>query len=94
MIKNHVRLGYDLLKDMEFPCRSRDYYQQSDERLDGSCYPRRGLKEAEIRIEARILAVAYVEEPCLLSSLRETLPGRQPLGEIRRKKAFNMTVGG
>jgi len=61
LIKEHVRLGYDILKDVESPWPLAEIVLQHHERLDGSGYPR-GLKGEEILIEARILAVADVVE--------------------------------
>jgi len=60
-IKNHPQVSYDILKDIEFPWPIADIVLQHHERLDGSGYPR-GLKRKDIRIEARILAVADVVE--------------------------------
>jgi HD-GYP domain-containing protein (c-di-GMP phosphodiesterase class II) len=61
LIKEHVRLGYDILKDVESPWPLAEIVLQHHERMDGSGYPR-GLKGEEILIEARILAVADVVE--------------------------------
>jgi PAS domain S-box-containing protein len=61
LIREHVRLGYDILKDVESPWPLAEIVLQHHERLDGSGYPR-GLKGEEILIEARILAVADVVE--------------------------------
>ncbi|MFZ3116165.1 MAG: HD domain-containing phosphohydrolase [Syntrophales bacterium] len=57
----HVRLAYNILKDVESPWPLAEIVYQHHERLDGSGYPR-GLKGEEITIEARILAVADVVE--------------------------------
>ena len=61
LIREHVRLGYDILKDVESPWPLAEIVLQHHERMDGSGYPR-GLKVEEILIEARILAVADVVE--------------------------------
>jgi PAS domain S-box-containing protein len=61
LIREHVRLGYDILKDVESPWPLAEIVLQHHERMDGSGYPR-GLKGEEILIEARILAVADVVE--------------------------------
>jgi PAS domain S-box-containing protein/putative nucleotidyltransferase with HDIG domain len=88
LIKNHVRLGYDLLKDMEFPWPVAEIIYQHHERLDGSGYPR-GLKEGEIRIEARILAVAdVVEAMSSLRPYRESVGLEAALGEIEKNKGI------
>jgi HD-GYP domain-containing protein (c-di-GMP phosphodiesterase class II) len=61
LIKTHVRSGYDILKDIEFPWPVADVVLQHHERMDGSGYPQ-GLKGDDILLEARILAVADVVE--------------------------------
>jgi len=86
LIKNHVQIGYDLLKDVEFPWPVAEIIYQHHERLDGSGYPR-GLKEGEIRIEARILAVAdVVEAMSSLRPYRESVGLEAALGEIEKNK--------
>jgi PAS domain S-box-containing protein/putative nucleotidyltransferase with HDIG domain len=61
LIREHVRLGYEILKDVQSPWPLAEIVLQHHERMDGSGYPR-GLKGEEILIEARILAVADVVE--------------------------------
>jgi putative two-component system response regulator len=61
LIKNHVRTGYDILKQMEFPWPLADIILQHHERMDGSGYPQ-GLKNGQIMLQARILSVADVFE--------------------------------
>jgi PAS domain S-box-containing protein/putative nucleotidyltransferase with HDIG domain len=61
LIKEHPRTGYEILKGIEFPWNVVEIILQHHERLDGSGYPD-GLKEDEICIEAKILAVADVVE--------------------------------
>jgi HD-GYP domain-containing protein (c-di-GMP phosphodiesterase class II) len=88
LIKNHVRIGYDLLKDVEFPWPVAEIIYQHHERLDGSGYPR-GLKEGEIRIESRILAVAdVVEAMSSLRPYRESVGLKAALGEIEKNKGI------
>ena len=74
LIKEHVRLGYEILKDVESPWPLAEIVLQHHERMDGSGYPR-GLKGEEILIEARILAVADVVE-----SMASHRPYRPALG--------------
>jgi PAS domain S-box-containing protein/putative nucleotidyltransferase with HDIG domain len=74
LIREHVRLGYEILKDVESPWPLAEIIYQHHERMDGSGYPR-NLKGEEILIEARILAVADVVEA--MSSHR---PYRPALG--------------
>ena len=58
---SHPKVGYDILKDIEFPWPIADITYQHHEHMDGSGYPQ-GLKGDEICIEARIVAVADVVE--------------------------------
>jgi HD-GYP domain-containing protein (c-di-GMP phosphodiesterase class II) len=88
IIKSHPKIGYDILKSIEFSCPIAQTVFQHHERMDGSGYPR-GLSGEEILMEARILAVADVVEA--MSSFR---PYRIPLGinkalaEISGKKGI------
>jgi len=61
LIHVHPRVGYDILKEIEFPWPIAQIVLQHHERLNGSGYPF-GLKDVEICREARILAVADVVE--------------------------------
>jgi len=61
IVKTHPQLGYDLLKDIEFPWPVAQAILQHHERWNGSGYPS-GLKGEDIIIEARILSVADVVE--------------------------------
>lgn len=61
MIKTHSQTGYNLLKKIDFGYPVAGIILQHHERLDGSGYPK-GLKNDEILIEAKILAVADVVE--------------------------------
>jgi putative nucleotidyltransferase with HDIG domain len=61
LIKIHPQVGYDILKEIEFPWPVAQIVLQHHERMDGSGYPQ-GLLGEEIILEARILAVADVVE--------------------------------
>ena len=61
LIKAHSQVGYDILKDVEFPWPVAQAVLQHHERLNGSGYPA-GLTAEEIIPEARVLAVADVVE--------------------------------
>mgnify|MGYP001550304281 CR=1 FL=1 len=74
LIKEHPRRGYEILKNVEFPWPLAQTVLQHHERLDGSGYPH-GLKDSQIILEARILAVADTIEA--MSSHR---PYREALG--------------
>ncbi len=61
LIKDHAKIGYEILKEIEFPWPIAQIVFQHHERLDGSGYPQ-GLAGQNILLEARILAVADVVE--------------------------------
>lgn len=61
MIKSHARVGYDILKGIEFPWPVAEIAHQHHERIDGSGYPQ-GLKGDDICLDAKILGVADVVE--------------------------------
>jgi PAS domain S-box-containing protein len=64
LVKAHSQYSYDIMKDVESPWPLADIVYQHHERVNGSGYPR-GLKDEDILIEARILAVADVVEAIL-----------------------------
>ena len=74
LIKDHSKMGFNILKSIEFPWPVAQITLQHHERIDGSGYPQ-GLKGNDILLEARILAVADVVEA--MSSHR---PYRPSLG--------------
>jgi putative nucleotidyltransferase with HDIG domain len=86
IIKNHSKIGYDILRRIEFPWPVTQAILQHHERMDGSGYPS-GLSGEEIIIEARILGVADVVEA--MSSHRPYRPALglgSALAEISRGK--------
>ena len=74
LVKEHSRIGYDIIKDIEFPWPIARIVIQHHERMDGSGYPN-GLRGNDILLEARIMSVADVVEA--MSSHR---PYRPALG--------------
>ena len=74
IIKSHPRIGYDILKDIEFPWPIAQTVYHHHERVDGSGYPQ-GLPGEEIIIEARITAVADV-----IDAMASHRPYRPSLG--------------
>jgi len=74
VIRMHPQMGWEIMRDIEFPWPVADMIRQHHERLDGTGYPL-GLKGDEILLESRILAVADVFEA--ISSHR---PYRPALG--------------
>lgn len=88
MIKDHPRIGYEILKNIQFPWPVAHIILQHHERMDGSGYPD-GLLGDAILLEARILAVADVVEA--LSSHRPYRPAlgiEKALEEIRRGRGI------
>ncbi|MBC8264543.1 MAG: HD-GYP domain-containing protein, partial [Anaerolineales bacterium] len=73
LIKMHPQVGYDVLKEIEFPWPMAQIVLQHHERMDGSGYPA-GLSGEEILLEARILGVADVVEA--MASHRPYRPAR------------------
>ena len=61
VIKSHPRVGYEVLRNLEFDWPVAEVVLYHHERLDGSGYPS-GLRGDDIMIEARILAVVDVFE--------------------------------
>jgi len=61
LVKGHPQYGYEIIKNVESPWPLADIVRQHHERLNGSGYPL-GLKENDILLEARIIAVADVVE--------------------------------
>lgn len=74
LVKTHPTVGYELLKNIEFPWPLAEIIYMHHERMDGSGYPR-GIKANEIPIESRIIGVADTVEA--MSSHR---PYRAALG--------------
>jgi len=86
IIKTHPVVGYDILKNIDFPWPISQMVLQHHERLNGSGYPR-GLKGRDILMEARILGVAdVVEAMCYPRSYRAALTIEQAMEEIKRSE--------
>jgi PAS domain S-box-containing protein/putative nucleotidyltransferase with HDIG domain len=88
LIKEHVRTGYEMLKNVESPWPLAEIVYQHHERMNGSGYPR-SLKGDEILMEARILTVADVVEA--MASHRPYRPGlgiNAALNEIEKNRGI------
>lgn len=86
LIETHPQVGYDILKEIEFPWPVARILFQHHERMDGSGYPS-GISGEEILVEARILAVADVVEA--IASHRPYRPAlgiEKALEEISRNR--------
>jgi putative nucleotidyltransferase with HDIG domain len=88
IIKTHSQVGYDILKNIEFPWPIADIVVQHHERLDGSGYPAH-LKGDAILLEANIIIVADVVEA--MSSHRPYRPSHgidKAIAEITQNKGI------
>jgi len=86
LIKTHSQIGYDILKDIEFPWDIATMVLQHHERLDGSGYPL-GVTGERILLEARILTVSdVVEAMASHRPYRPSLGLDKALEEIESKK--------
>ena len=86
LIKTHPQIGYDILKNINFSGPVSRIMLQHHERMNGSGYPA-GIKDEEILLEARILAVADVIEA--MSSHRPYRPAlglEKALAEVDRHR--------
>jgi HD-GYP domain-containing protein (c-di-GMP phosphodiesterase class II) len=61
IVKAHPQVGYEVLKEIDFPYPVAEAVLQHHERINGSGYPA-GLMGDQIIIEAKILGVADVVE--------------------------------
>ena len=74
LVREHPRIGYELLRGIDFPWPVARVAHEHHERLDGTGYPR-GLIGDQICLEARIVAVADV-----VDSMSTHRPYRASLG--------------
>ena len=94
LVKDHVLVGYDILRTIEFPWHVAEIVLQHHERLDGSGYPT-GLKGSEIMVEAKILAVADVVESMMAHRPYRPARGREhAISEItaNKKKLYDARI--
>jgi len=85
IIKSHPEIGYEILKDIEFPWPIAQTVYQHHERIDGSGYPL-GLKDDKIIIEAKITAVAdVVDAMASHRPYRPSLGVSEALSEIEKQ---------
>jgi HD-GYP domain-containing protein (c-di-GMP phosphodiesterase class II) len=87
LIKEHSRIGYEILKDVESPWPLAQIVNQHHERMNGSGYPR-SLKGDEILVESQILAVADVVE-----AMASHRPYRPALGIVAALKEIENNKG-
>jgi putative nucleotidyltransferase with HDIG domain/PAS domain S-box-containing protein len=88
IIKMHPELGYNLLKDLEFPWPVAQAVLQHHERWNGSGYPY-GSSAEDIIVEARIIAVADVVEAMLSPRPYGKAVGiDEALGELNKERGI------
>ncbi|MCX5848534.1 MAG: PAS domain S-box protein [Deltaproteobacteria bacterium] len=88
LIKEHSKIGYEMLKDVESPWPLAQIVYQHHDRMDGSGYPR-NLKGDEILMESRIMAVAdVVEAMASHRPYRPTLGIEAALEEITKNRGI------
>jgi PAS domain S-box-containing protein/putative nucleotidyltransferase with HDIG domain len=87
LIRIHPKVGYEILKEIDFPWPIAEIVLQHHERLDGSGYPQ-GKSGDDVLLEARILGVADVVEA--ISSHR---PYRSALGLDRALEEITKNRG-
>jgi putative two-component system response regulator len=86
IIKTHPKVGYDILKNIDFPWPVDQMILQHHERLNGSGYPA-GLTGDKILLEARIIAVAdVVEAMAYHRPYRPALGIEKALEEIKKNR--------
>jgi response regulator RpfG family c-di-GMP phosphodiesterase len=88
MIKEHCQNGYEMLKNVETAWPLAQVIYQHHERIDGSGYPL-NLKNDEIIMEARILAVSdVVESMASYRTYRPALGIESALHEIKENRGI------
>ena len=88
IIRTHVQVSHDILKNIDFPWPVAQIVLQHHERINGSGYPA-GLTGPETLLEAKIIAVADVVEA--MSSHRPYRPALGPdkaMAEISNNKGI------
>lgn len=88
LVKEHCKNGYEIIKRVEYLTPIAEIVLQHHERLDGSGYPL-GLKDDEILLEARVIAVCDVFEA--MTSHRPYRPAfsiNDALKELKEKKGI------
>ncbi|MDI6749601.1 MAG: HD domain-containing phosphohydrolase [Rhodocyclaceae bacterium] len=86
LIRQHPRVGYEILKNVDFPWPVAEMVYQHHEHLDGSGYPR-GLSGDAILPGARIITVAdVVEAIALYRPYRPALGVETALDEIAQHR--------
>jgi len=84
IVQAHVEAADEVLSGVAFPWPIADIVCQHHERLDGSGYPN-GLRDDQIRLEARILAVADIADAMMSHRpYRPAFSLEETVAELRR----------
>jgi putative nucleotidyltransferase with HDIG domain/PAS domain S-box-containing protein len=90
LIQNHVKVGFEILKDFEFPWKIANIVLQHHERNDGLGYPNQ-LAEIDICLEAKIIAVAdTIEAMTHFRPYRPALGIETALHQIKLDKGIKL----
>ncbi len=87
LVRTHPTIGYEIVRDIEFPWPIAQMILQHHERIDGSGYPNQ-LRGDEINIGARIIAVADT-----LEAMSAHRPYRASLGLDQALSAIEAASG-
>jgi HD-GYP domain-containing protein (c-di-GMP phosphodiesterase class II) len=87
LVKKHPEVGYDILKNIDFPWPIADIVIQHHERINGSGYPK-GLTGDKMLLEAKILAIADV-----LEAMASHRPYRAAVGIDKAMEELNTKKG-
>lgn len=88
IVRSHAQVGYDIIKEINFPWPVAEMILTHHERLDGSGYPA-GLKGDAIPLEARIIGVVDVIEAMLSHRpYRPAYPMEAALRELRENRGI------
>jgi len=88
IIRTHSQVGFDILKNIEFPWPISEIVYEHHERLDGTGYPN-NLKGDTILLEARIIIVADVVEAMSSHRPYRPAPGiEKALEEVKRGRGL------
>jgi HD-GYP domain-containing protein (c-di-GMP phosphodiesterase class II) len=88
MIQSHPQVGYEILKEIDFPWDVARIVLQHHERIDGSGYPQ-ALKGENILLEARIIGLADIVE-----AMASHRPYRPALGIDKALEEISLNRGG
>ncbi|GAI24119.1 unnamed protein product, partial [marine sediment metagenome] len=86
IVKEHSKVGYEILKSIDFPWPVAEIVLQHHERINGSGYPQ-GLLDKNILLETKILGVAdVVEAMCSHRPYRPALGVAKTIKHILQNK--------